>query len=77
MERIKNSKKSKAFIEKEMNLLNVKLLESISKTYVAIEKAYEDDKIEVTNYDEMTTVIVNLKSYLPNKYNLKDEDEVD
>jgi len=73
MERIKNSKRSRAFIEKEMNLLNIKLLESITKTYIAIEKAYEDGKIEVTNYDEMTTVIINLKSYLLNKYDLKDD----
>jgi len=33
-----------------VKLLNVKLLESNSKTYVAIEKAYEDGKIEVANY---------------------------
>ena len=70
MEIIKNSKKSEQFKKVELKLLSIKLLETIKKTLVAIDKAYEDGKIELTNYDEMTTVIENLNSYLLDRYNL-------
>ena len=70
MEIIKNSKKSEQFKKVELKLLSVRLLETIKKTLVAIDKAYEDGKIELTNYDEMTTVIENLNSYLLDRYNL-------
>ena len=36
----------------------------------AIDKAYNDGKIELNNYNEITTVIENLNTYLLNIYNL-------
>jgi hypothetical protein len=49
---------------------------NIMETAKAIDKAYKDGKIELKTYDEMTTVLINLNSYLINVYNIESEQEL-
>ena len=42
---------------------------------VAVVYLYKDGKIEIEDYDEMTTILVNLNNYLVNVYKLEGEVE--
>ena len=46
-----------------MEKLKEKLKYTIEE-HKAIDKAYEDGKIELTDYDEMITILINLNKYL-------------
>ena len=65
----------KANNEDERKELYSQMKITIAGTFKAIDKAYKDGKIEIEDYDEMTTVLVNLNSYLVNVYNLEGEVE--
>ncbi len=58
-----------------MEKLKEKLKYTIEETLKAIDKAYEDGKIELTDYDEMITILINLNSYLLRSYKIKGEIE--
>jgi len=61
----KNPEEIKKF---EMFRLYEEMLVILKDTLTAIDKAYEDGKIEISDYDEMNIVIENLNSYFINMY---------
>ena len=68
MNKIYNYQKSEILKKQEMFILYDELKILIEKTLNAIDKAYEDDKIEITDYNEMNIVLENLNSYFLNMY---------
>lgn len=48
---------------------------TIFGTAMAIDKAYEDGSIDIQTYEEITTVLINLNSYLVNVYNIEESAE--
>ena len=68
MKQISNSNRTKEFKESQMLQLYEELKVLLEKTLKAIDKAYDDGKIDIDDYDTMNTVIENLNSYFLNMY---------
>jgi hypothetical protein len=70
--------KGKSNSSNEHSKLYEQLKLTILHTLEAIDNAYKDGKIDINDYNEMTTILVNLNSYLLNVYKLqrKVEEEV-
>jgi len=68
MKEISSSNRSQEIKESQMLQLYEELKGLIEKTLQAIDKAYEDGKIDINDYDTMNTVIENLNSYFLNMY---------
>jgi hypothetical protein len=67
----------KGRINKETERKNIyeQMKLTIVETVKAIDKAYKDAKIDIKTYDEMTTVLLNLNSYLINVYRVEGDVE--
>ena len=68
MNEVSSSKRSEEMRKTEMFQLYEEMLVLLKNTLEAIDKAYEDGKIEITDYDEMNIIIENLNSYFINMY---------
>ena len=68
MKQISKSNRSKELKEAQMLQVYEELKVLIEKTLKAIDKAYDDGKIDISDYDTMNTVIENLNSYFLNMY---------
>lgn len=68
MENISKRKCSYAQKEKLMSKIYDILKETVNKTITAIDKAYDDGKINIVDYNEMIIIIENLNSYFAQMY---------
>lgn len=68
MQDISNSKNSYEYKKEKMLLIYEELMRIIEKTLQAIDKAYNEGKIKINDYNEMNVVIENLNSYFGDMY---------
>ena len=68
MNEVSSSNKSEEVKKSEMFKLYEEMMLLLKNTLTAIDKAYEDGKIEVSDYHEMNIVIENLSLYFINMY---------
>lgn len=68
MQDISNSKNSYEYKKEKMLLIYEELIRIIEKTLKAIDKAYNEGKIKINDYNEMNVVIENLNSYFGDMY---------
>ena len=73
---ISKSKKSETFKRAEGEKLKLELYDIIRNTLMYIEKAYEDGKINISDFNEMNTVIENLNQYLVDNFS-KDKSPIE
>ena len=63
MERIAKLKCSYEQKKNDMSAVYNKLKDTVNKTLIFIDKAYNDGKINISDYNEMNVIIENLNSY--------------
>ncbi|KOA21562.1 hypothetical protein CLHOM_00210 [Clostridium homopropionicum DSM 5847] len=68
MSEVSSSKRADEIKKSDMFQLYEEMLVLLKNTLKAIDKAYEDGKIEIADYDEMNIIIENLNSYFINMY---------
>ncbi len=68
MSSINKSNKSMAYKEEKMKEAYLKLKEIIRETLKYIDKAYNHDKINIEDYNEMTIIMENINSYFLDMY---------